>query len=429
VADLRRRLCDVLDVAKQTIERLATEGFVDSEEPANSVRPEKVISESALLLLAASTASSDAGIEARLEDVASCLEPHARSERMLLGICAEPALALDYALAHVCLKRIGYPDLRFDQALALVARAQARRGRERPPHRALEQHWVLRGLKAARETVTQSRRPAPACMKDSLLSRSMDVLSGSREDVYALTHALLYVRDFNLRPWRLPRRRNAILAEAEAALARSLDDQDYDLAGEVLMAWPLTGRSWSAASVFGFRVLAHVEDQAGFLPSTGTRLERLNQLEGDTRAKYLFATAYHTAYVMGLLCAVALQPGRAPPVAVKALGAPRALGRRLLAALDRDQHRSHWREEVDELPSAAQDALANLFLAIGLRRSVAERDFSRLHEFIQLGHKAGLTDLPTLRQAAEILARIAHVSRGVQVRPEGATDVSELITA
>jgi len=76
----------------------------------------------------------------------------------------------------------------------------------------------------------------------------MDLLNGSRDDVYAFTHALMYVTDFNIRPRRLPRRRAAILAEAEAALARCLDEQDYDLGGEVLLAWPLTGRSWSPGS-------------------------------------------------------------------------------------------------------------------------------------------------------------------------------------
>ena len=51
--DLTRRLCHVLDIAKQTVERLATNGYRDPEEPANSIRPEKLIAETALLLLAA----------------------------------------------------------------------------------------------------------------------------------------------------------------------------------------------------------------------------------------------------------------------------------------------------------------------------------------------------------------------------------------
>jgi hypothetical protein len=87
-------------------------------------------------------------------------------------------------------------------------------------------------------------------------------------------------------------------------------NKDYDLGGEVLLAWPLTGKTWSPAATFGLQVLTQVEDKAGFLPSPGTRLDRLNTLQGDERTDYLLATAYHTAYVMGLLSAAALTNGK-----------------------------------------------------------------------------------------------------------------------
>jgi len=238
----------------------------------------------------------------------------------------------------------------------------------------------------------------------------MDLLNGSREDVYAFTHAMMYVTDFNISPWRLPRRRSTILAEAEAVLARCLDDQDYDLGGEVLLGWPLTGRSWGPTAAFGFRVLTHVEDQAGFLPSTSTRLDRLNKLQGNDRAKYLLATAYHTAFVMGLLCAAALQPGRAPPTAIRSASPAAGVSGLVLARLDADRRRPHWREEIDLLSPSERDSLAGMLLTIGLRRSVVQRDFAGLHELLWLGRAAGLTDRPVASQAAELLTRLAHVS-------------------
>jgi hypothetical protein len=225
----------------------------------------------------------------------------------------------------------------------------------------------------------------------------------------------MYVTDFNIQPWRLPRRRKFILADAEAVLARCLDDQDYDLTGEVLLAWPLTGRTWGASAAFGFRVLAHVEDQAGFLPSPSTRLDRVKMLQGDDRAKYLLATAYHTAYVMGLLCAVALQPGRTPPVVIRSVGATRGVSDLLLAKLDTYGLRPHWREEINELSEPERNGLASMLLTIGLRRSVIQRDFARLHELLQIGQSAGLTHIPAASQAAELLARLAHISFAWQV--------------
>jgi len=266
----------------------------------------------------------------------------------------------------------------------MLGESHSQPGSERPPYRVLEQIWASRGLQVFEPAKQARGQTAPAVVRASMLCQPMDLLGGSRQDLYAFTHSLIYVTDLNIRPWRLPRQRNMILADAEAALARCLDDQDYDLAGELLLTWPLTGRSWGASAAFGFRVLAHVEDRAGFLPSTSTRLERANLLQGDDRAKYLLATAYHTAYVMGLLCAVTLQPHRAPPKAIK--------------------------EEFDQLSQPERDSLASMLLTIGLRRSVIQRDFGRLYELLQIGQMANLTNIPAASQAADLLARLAHIS-------------------
>jgi Domain of unknown function (DUF6895) len=406
--DLLRRLCYSLDVAKSAINNLASDGFTDAKDPANNVRPEKVIAETGLLLLAASTAIRYGDVKKRFREVAELLVPRARSVRMFLGICTMPSLAWDYALGHICLKRLGYPDARFDSVLEMIRKSQSQPGSERPPNRVLEQIWASRVFQPAEAEAV--RRTAPSVVRESMLCRPMDFLAGSREDIYAFTHSLMYISDLNIPPWRLPRPRSTILADAESALARCLDDQDYDVAGELLLTWPLTGTSWGASAAFGFRVLAHVEDRAGFLPSAGTQLDRVMTLQGEDRAKYLLATAYHTAYVMGLLCAVTLQPRRAPPKAIKGTKGASGISQVILAKLDEDRQRPHWREEFDELSQSQRDSLATMLVTIGLRRSVVQRDFSRLHEFLQLGHKANLTNTPTASQAAELLARLAQVS-------------------
>lgn len=401
--DLARRLCRVLDIAKHTLERLATNGYTDSEAPANSLRPEKLISETALLLLAASTAPDDA-VRQRIKEVAEILAPHARSERISLGMCLEPALALDYGQAHICLERLGYHDTRFDALLGQSLMSQARSGRERTPYRTLEQEWLL-------ETWMKRRaRMCPRVSPTSLLSalnHTMDLVGGSREDVYAFTHALMYVTDFNISPRRLPRSRKAILAEAEAALARCLDEEDYDLAGEVLLAWPLTGKSWSAAAAFALRVLTRVEDRAGFLPAPNTRLRRVEKLRGEQRSAYLLATAYHTVYVMGLLCAAALQSGRTPPSKIPTGNAVSpGCANSILKFLD-DGRKVHWRDEFDALSDRERDAIAGLLFNVALRRKIGERQFSAVRELLELGSALGLTDTPASSQAAEMLSRIA----------------------
>jgi hypothetical protein len=65
-------------------------------------------------------------------------------------------------------------------------------------------------------------------------------------------------------------------------LARAFDEEDYDLAVEILLSWPLTGNSWSAISTFAFRVLRNVEDKVGSLPTSSTRIATLERLAGSS---------------------------------------------------------------------------------------------------------------------------------------------------
>ncbi|HEY2094025.1 MAG TPA: hypothetical protein VGJ81_19300 [Thermoanaerobaculia bacterium] len=401
--DLERRLCHALDVAKRTVELLAAEGYADASSPDDPIRPEKIISETALFLLVASTAHCGDEVHGRIRQLVHLIAPHARSERMLLGVCLEPALALDYAAAHIYLNRLGYPDPAFDTLLRRALGAQARDGRERVPHRMIEQEWLQAGWSGS----SVHSRPMSSAARNSALNRPIDLLNGTRDDIYAFTHALMYVTDFNINASPLPRSRSAVLACAEAALAYCLDDQDYDLAGEVLLAWPLTGRSWSPAAAFGFRVLANVEDEAGFLPAPTTRLERAGELEGRQRTNYLLATAYHTVYVMGLLCAASLQPGRTPPASIPSRRVPRGASERILAILDADGRETHWCNELARLTPVEQDTIAGWLLSIALRRKTRQRDFHGVATLLREGTLLGLTDTPIASQSAEMLDRLA----------------------
>jgi hypothetical protein len=323
---------------------------------------------------------------------------------MLLGACLQPALALDYAQAHVCLTRLGYQDPGFDALLLQTVNSQAFMGRERTPHRMLEQQWFLEIWDDS--DTGSGKRPRSMAMK-SVLNLPVDLLSGSREDIYAFTHALMYVTRFNIYPRRLPRQRGAILAEAEAMLARCLDEQDYDLGGEVLLAWPLTGKSWSAAAAFAFRVLTRVEDIAGFLPTPSTRIERSNKMQPDDRKHYLLATAYHTAYVMGILCATALQPGRTPPLNIPTRGATSGAASLVLQYLGDDGKTTHWQEEIKTLTDLESDAIAGFLLNVAFRRQIAQRDFGNLRKLLEIGNTLNLTNTPASSQAAEMLERLA----------------------
>lgn len=404
--DLLRRLCHALDIAERAVHLLAPLGYEDPDDESVGVTSEKVVAETALFLLACrGVAQEYPEVAARLRKVAEALLPFARNEQVVVNLCLNPGLAGDYAFPHICLSRLGFADGRIDRLLELCFAAEAAGGRERLPHRILEQAWLRRVWRSAEADA----RADDAAAALSILGRPIDVFAATRDDIYAFTHAVMYLSDLGERQARLPRSRRRILDDAEIALAWCLDQQDYDLGGEVLLAWPYLGAPWSASASFAFRVLARVEDAVGFLPAPLTRMDRYNALGPEERPRYAMATVYHTAYVMGLLCSAALRHGNRPLRAIPAArGASRAAP--LLAVIDGHGDRPHWRDDIAELNARAQDRLSPMLLAIALRRAVTAHRPEQLRDLLLYGLENGIVDSPATRQAAEMLTRFAEAA-------------------
>ncbi len=407
-ADLVRRLCHALEVARKAVSKLGAEGYTDPQEPANTVEPEKVIAETALLLLSASSAGYDPACNKLISSIAEALIPLARSEKAYVGLCFQPALALDYSIAHVCLSRLGYPDPGFDLLLERSGMTDWQNAHERLPYRALEQEWIRRMWKHtnSKPSIREKR-----LLKDSIIAGPSDLLSGTRDDLYAFTHTLMYSTDLGRRRVKFPRPHGLIAAEAEFALARCLDEEDYDLGGEVLLTWPMLRLKWNPAALFGFSVLARVEDSAGFLPAPTTRMERCNALHGEDRTRYLLASAYHTVYVMGLLCSAILHGGQ--PVAVHKTPKRRYTGAAaaLFKMIESDSVGPHWIHDFCRVPHEERDQLASFLFAVVAWRAAKKRDLARLYRLLETGRNFGMPMGPLHWQIAELLQRATIFSK------------------
>jgi len=407
-ADLESRLCRALDIAKRTITFFSGSGFTDAESPTIGFWPEKPIAETAMLLYVASAANDRPEVAARIDEVARHLAPQARSERTMLDMALNPSLAFVFAVPHVLLKKLGYPDPAFDKFLKTCVRSQARNGHERPPFASLERRWI-----SSMWTGEDTRPGWRADLLNSVLNWPIDILGGLRDDAYAFTHLFMYCTDFGFRTGQLPRRRSVILGEARSLLARYLDAEDYDLAGEILMAWPLSGARWCPTATFAFRVLVRVEDEIGVLPCGNTKADRLNYLEGQERTRYALGTAYHTAFVMGFLCAASLRPGKAPPVAIKGPRVEKPYFDRLFRILDQDQ--GHWQKVFSELAETEQRTLASFLLDIAIAQKYRKHDYHAVSELLALGNQHGAARTPMCSQAAELLERLASFSNTIEV--------------
>ncbi|HEY0263198.1 MAG TPA: hypothetical protein VGC07_01625 [Granulicella sp.] len=375
--DLVQRLGQTLELAEHQLRKLPSDGDADLQ---TAPRSQALLADVSLLLLAASNVDSYAAISPRVLRVSSLLAPHAHSRHVLRSICLEPSLAFEHAIPHICLKRLGYYDPDFDAMLDLAAAAQASEGRERAPHRMLEQEW-LRQSWLYPEGLPRLR--ASAILASSSLVRTIDLLYGTREDISGFTHALMYLRDFNLFPRSLPRQRECLLAEAEGMLARALDAGDDELVAEVLLTWPLTGESWSPAATFAFRVLA-----------------------GRMDAHAATASNFRAVCAMGVLVAAMLAPGKRPPREIPSATVRDGAFESVLDCICSREQASHWQQELAPLIPSEREAISEFLLVIAIHREVARRDFAELERVLAVGAAVGLTHNPVFAQAAEMMSRI-----------------------
>jgi hypothetical protein len=437
-ADLIGRLQRVVHVAERAVSVLGHDGYQD-DNSSDGVSGDKVVAETAMLLLATEPLlAANRQLRESVQTVARLLMPLARGERLRAGLCLQPALAADFAFAHICLTRLGFADPSFDRLLA-VALAPGSGFRERLPHRALEQTWILSVWDPEHPALSPER--TARAIDASMLAGPIDCLGATRDDLYALTHALMYVGASARRPStrsggsdgrpgapglvRLPRSPAAIAADAEAGLAHCLDRQDYDLAAELLLTWPLLGLQPSPSALFAMSVLTRIEDEVGFLPSAIARADRYRGLADVERRKYALATTYHTAYTMGLLCCALLTKATAtfaPPAADEPPSAPAVARRRGAAgpvdhAFDELDRRARtgrgdtpfWLDVYAGLDPAEREQLAPLLLSMTLRSATERRDLAGVHALVGLAHDLHLAALPAVRQAGALLDRCAFL--------------------
>jgi hypothetical protein len=401
--DLEQRVGRALGLAARVVEGFADSGFVDPTAVFNSFGPEKVVAETAMLLHAASGVRERPVVRDRFDELAARLAPHARSRRVLTEIALAPSRAYKLAVPHVLLTLLGHADEAFDTFARSRCAAASRFASDLPPSAHLERLWIQSLWDGEPLAVSTE------LMAATFLARPFDVLAGARDDVYGLTHLLFYLTDFGSHPpVEFARPTDIIITEIEALLLRFLEAEDYDLAGELLMAWPLLNAPWSPTATFAFRVLTQVEDDVGLLPCGNVDLHRLNALDGADRARYALATAYHTAYVMGFLCAVALRPGRLPPATIDGGVATNGTAEAFRAFTDDAQ--GHWQPVWASCNTRERAALAPTLCWLGVLQKLRRVDYEALRKLLLAAHAEGLGHSPLVAAATQLLMGISQAA-------------------
>jgi hypothetical protein len=350
-------------------------------------------------------------VETARASLASRLVPLARNTEVQAAVCMDPGKALDHAMTHILLDRLGHADAAFDSLLQGAQQVGRLVGPERLPHRLIEQTWLERIWPHG----APSRRRQSEAIAASALGRPLDALKASRADIYAFTHSVLYASDMGRQKLASARRRRDIEADALVALGFALDAQDCDLTVEVLWIWPMLGIRWHPAALFALKGLIERQDSLGFLPGIGFEAQRIAGMSPEQRERHVRATCYHTVYVMGFLCAVALRQDRLPHRAPRRTkrGTSRGAGAVLLELLQGDQHRPKWCARMAERGAELQDAAAPLLLSVLVRRAAEASDLARLRLVLNVALQCGLASGPAPVQAAALLRRAQCLAEGL----------------
>ena len=396
VNDLKRRIRTALRSLGAAIDLLINP-------PANldlhaiEASPDKIAAEAAILIREV-VSGPDQDLSSEALRLAGRLRQFASSPRIVTAIAIRPAVALDLAVPHVLLSSLGICDADVEAALTRSVRSSDFGVRERLPHRALEQDW-LEALRTGNDCIDR-------WVADTAVARGLDLLSANRDDMYAFTHALAYSTDFGR--WQPPKEIDSQHAAsiADSALASVLDADDFDLAAELLLTWPCLGLPMSTTAYFAFQVLKRVEDDAGILPSLSISIDDIERQPPETRSAYATAVSYHTAFVMGILCAVLLRRKFEHSTIVNE-PAFSSLTSELLNSLKCGKGNAQWMLDIDNLPETMQTEITPFLMDIALFRDVRNMKLACARDLLLRAITQGVPGTFFALQVSEALARIA----------------------
>lgn len=393
------KITDCLDFARRAIQHLVVEGHAADEREPWFVRNEKIIAETCFLLAFTRNNQQHVAIADAVSKLVKILQPLARSHTILLNICLKPRLALDYAQAHICLDYAGYPNEKFDRAVRAALACCTSNQMERTPYRNMEVEWLKSIWNA--DYVPRFDLWLPV----SCLSYPIDLFDQGSDGVYAITHAVMYAAFWERQIEGVDK--ELLFQIIEAFLIRYLDEQNYDIAGELLMAWPLLNETWSPVAAFALHCLFEIEKRVGFLPAPGIDRSRIDGAEQTSKRTYIYSINYHTVLVMGLLYNCLLgKPVQNEPAAKRSELTPLSL-ERIYEEISGAKE-VHWKQFFNICGKEDRKELMPMLYQVCLFRWIQQKKYAKVDELLRAGDNI-LQNLPTSRQALELLQRLGLV--------------------
>lgn len=308
---LNDRLTGVLSTAAADLVHLdAYSQHWENEAHSLLRRQDKVAAEAILLAyLAARLPAADQRLRSALDLLIQRAEAHiatGRSESLLRRF---PQTAASLGTAFVLLNLLGRRRPEIERLLRQALQQGYAGLNERSIFRLMDTRWTY-GL-----WDPDLVRPAGELLPLSTLGSSPHPIYTMNEDNYALTHAVYYLTDFGCQP-PPPELEETAAGLLDPFLAWTAVRGDLDLLGELLIAALALRQPASPTFRFAWRLFFDAWDSPAGLIGPEFSVDRMAELQGEEAQAYAFSENYHTQFVGGILCAVALTlpwPGEPPP--------------------------------------------------------------------------------------------------------------------
>jgi hypothetical protein len=297
VDEMRRWAADGLQFADVSIRQLdaLAEYFPSSASHPLARFVDKVTAETGLLVYVAARVG-ESGLRPTLASITRRLAPHVRANETAVAIMRNPHYAAALSMGHIALTSAGATDPQFDAIVSGAFANRYFRSVEQPAFREAEVAW-LQGLRNGCHSIP------PEVIESSLLLHPPHPIYASRNELYALTHDVMYCTDFGARELDITVRALADLhASLDACLSWAIAEDDLDLVGELVIARVLANGGMSPAVVAGLQMI-----RDGWfgdplcVPGPCFDTEEHKRLSGICAAGYAFRECYHTTYVAGIL--------------------------------------------------------------------------------------------------------------------------------
>jgi hypothetical protein len=300
-AQLLNRLIDTLSTAADELAKLDAYVPYWKEDSHTFLRRQDKVAAEALLLayLAARVPDPDNRLSTAVELLCAGAESHIATARNQALLRRFPQTATTLGVGFVLLIQLGRSLPSIERLLRRAVTHGFASLNERGTFRLMDMRWTFGLLDPSLV------RPVEELLPFSTLAASPHPLYTANEDEYAITHALYYLTDFGCRT-RLPELPSDIEQMIDPFLAWNAVHQDLDLLGEFLIAAMVLHTPMSPAFKFAWHLFTMAWEDAGGLVGPEYSPARLAQLAQEEAGATEFLENYHTRFVGGILCAVAL---------------------------------------------------------------------------------------------------------------------------